>query len=375
MIAHFVPEKWNGLQTIVLGVVPKWMENDMDKIKIYDCSNSAERPAHLESNLGPKENDIMADLKVYCPNSFVFTNDPSEADVLITNDVFPTELLKSAKFKVKRMDGVYWHKSQMERNVPLNEAAQHADVVIFISNFSMLSYFQLYGNKLKKSVVILNNADNTIFYPGQKSIDYNWFYDERVTFRDGPNSFRLVAAATNWAREEKRWNALEQTILQSIQRDSDITWDIIGECPNKVLLYDNNIKYHGYLESKEDFAKLLRDSDAFVNLSYRDAGSKVVCQARNCGLPVIYANSGGVPEIVSKGGIAIEDDTRICCTGIDFRDNVPIISIKQVTDAILDMKADLKKYKSMVHLPNYLGTIDNYFAIIEELVKGSPSDG
>ena len=35
----------------------------MTKLKIYDCSLNSFAPQHRVANLGPKENDLMFDLK------------------------------------------------------------------------------------------------------------------------------------------------------------------------------------------------------------------------------------------------------------------------------------------------------------------------
>ena len=92
----------------------------MRKHRVYDCSNSSERPPHRSESFGPKENDIMRGLKKYC-NVFgcEFIDQPQDADVIITNDIYPKDILALDKPRVKRMDGVFWENRLKDRNESL----------------------------------------------------------------------------------------------------------------------------------------------------------------------------------------------------------------------------------------------------------------
>jgi len=59
-------------------------------IKIFDCSLNNTAPKHRQESLGPKENDIMRDLKRYAHlYDFKYVSDFKDADVIITNTTFP----------------------------------------------------------------------------------------------------------------------------------------------------------------------------------------------------------------------------------------------------------------------------------------------
>ena len=133
-------------------------------IKIFDCSNSDERPNH-RGHGGPIENDIIRYLKQYCSRyNCSFTEDVLKADVIITNDIFPSSLIGIDIPKVKRMDGVFFQEALKNRNDSLNYSAELADHVIFISEFSKNSFFNLYrGKDIKKHSVVLNRADPRVF--------------------------------------------------------------------------------------------------------------------------------------------------------------------------------------------------------------------
>ena len=54
-------------------------------MKIFDCSNSSERPPHRSASFGPKQNDVMRSLQLYASEFGVeYVDDASKADVIIT---------------------------------------------------------------------------------------------------------------------------------------------------------------------------------------------------------------------------------------------------------------------------------------------------
>lgn len=250
-------------------------------MKIYDCSNSEYRPEHRGGG-GPVTNEIMRYLHENAEtygHSFVGAE---ESEVIITNDVFPPGL--SGK-KVKRMGGVF--EGELERNNKYNKAAQEADVVIFISEYVRETYDKLYGlETIKDSVVINNWVDPIIYKP-------------KIKYADVPVKF--AAIATDWKRKEKRLESIIE--FANIFKWLEIT--LIGKCE---LELPKNMRAVGYIEEPEKVAEVLREQDGFINFSYRDAGPKVVMQGISSGLPVLYSNSGGVPEVANYFGVEITEN-------------------------------------------------------------------
>ena len=259
------------------------------KLKIYNCSNSAGRPPHRSESFGPKENDIIRGLKSYC-NQYdaEFIDNPILSNVIITNDIFPSEIVSLGKPLIKRMDGIYWDRNR-DRNEPLNKAARQAEHVIFISEYSRDTYFKMYGQPLKQHSVVLNQMDNNVFYSYKGNIG---------------KELKWAAAASNWSRPEKRFNDL--LVFSDMIRRNGETLHLIGNCDIKEL--PDNIIKEGYIDDENTINYVLNGVGAFVNLSYRDPAPKVVCQAVNVGLPVLFADSGGTNELV-KVGTGIYDKT------------------------------------------------------------------
>lgn len=122
-------------------------------LKIFDCSNSEERPMNRNFG-GPIQNEFVSLLHKHSNNYFVkFVDDVNECDIIFTNDIYPEYILEIDKPKVKRMDGIFWQTDLKERNEKYNKAAEQSDLVIFISEYSRNSYYKLYGNHLKKDIV------------------------------------------------------------------------------------------------------------------------------------------------------------------------------------------------------------------------------
>jgi glycosyltransferase involved in cell wall biosynthesis len=247
-------------------------------LKIFDCSNSAERPQSGQT--GPVENTLVAAIKKYAPEfDCRFVYNVNSADVLFTNDVFPANLANIKKPRVKRMDGIYWQENLQSRNQPYNWAALEADAVIFISQFSYNSYIMQVNERIKRPYIILNNVDTEIFNR------FGEYYEYKIN--------RWAASASDWSRPEKRLSS----IIDFARKIQEPIY-LIGKCEEP--LPSNIIKF-GYIKDQKYLRKILISCDAFINTSYRDAAPKTVCEAVACGLPVLYLDSGGVRELVKVG--------------------------------------------------------------------------
>jgi len=282
-----------------------------------DVSNSTKRPSHRGGG-GPKQNEIVGYLKKYA-NYFgcSFVDSAKEADVFFTNDVFPEFVLKTNKRKIKRMDGVFWDPNYSYRNIIYNEAAQKADHVIFISEYAKQSFLKLYNIPIKKGTVILNKADSSVYYPRPKT---------------SGGIFTWIAIATDWNREEKRGNILNDFMYR---RNTDDLF-LIGKTDK---VYRENVMSFGYIADTTTVVGLLRRANAMVNFSYRDAAPKVVTQAVACGLPILYADSGGTAELVGSGtAIADSQDTI-------FETNVPLLNFEEVREKASEIVRCYKDFR------------------------------
>lgn len=323
-------------------------------IKIHDCSNNYSAPPHRDISMGPRQNDIMADLQKYATLfSFEYVDKWWKADVIITNTTFHQDIWYSDKPKVKRMDGVYWRSDEVSRNIVLNAAAARADLVIFISDYSQRAFYSLCPNQyllLKKKVVIRNNVDDSIFYGGTKGTMC-------------PTKFTWAASCSNWDRPEKRFNEIIK--FAEFLKLNDELLVLIGKINTRGL--PSNVKAVGYIEDYWILNSILNQCDAFVNFSFRDAGCKCVSQAVNVGLPVLYTNSGGVPELVGLYGAGIPDYDVVNCPS--FISYTPALNFEHIAKGYYDYKHLYNRFIDFRVPHNYLrDTIGKYFSEIRKVV-------
>jgi glycosyltransferase involved in cell wall biosynthesis len=291
-------------------------------MKIYDCSLSTKN-RNIDTYYGPRVNDIVRYLKQYAGEfGHTFINDWRKADVIFTNDIFPEDY--PGKRKVKRMDGVFTRNNLTHRNEQLNAAAQEADHVIFISDFSRKSYFVLYGEELNSHSVIRNEADPTVFYPG-----LTWSDDEIHV---------AIAVASHWERPEKRLDDL----LSLADMSPQIEFVLLGEYP-ETARRPANFRIKNYAETPEEIATQLRQADAMISLFYKDAYPKTMVQAVYCGLPVLYTWSGGQHEIPATG--VTVTDTVGRDQWFSFYDEVPRLNAYGLRDSWLEFGFEYPQLK------------------------------
>lgn len=312
-------------------------------IKIFDCSNSIEKPKNR--GLGcPIENDIIRYLKENCHKyNSIFIDNYKKADIILTNDVFPEFLYKINIPKIKRMDGIYWQNHLCYRNEKLNKSALLADHVIFISEYSKNALYSLYNIIPNSYSICLNQSDPNI-------------YKHNYTIKE----YEFCAISSSWDREEKRLkNVLELVNYLNVKLL------LIGNI-NKAIKLPNNIKSIGYINNPKDINRSLNLCRFFLNLSYRDACPKVVNAALFSGLPVLYADSGGIKEMVSNYGTPIKDNNDIY-----FEDNVPDLSIDNMINGYNKFFNDCNNITNKLFTYNteYLfnNMLDHYFYWIKKI--------
>jgi len=320
-------------------------------LKIFDCSNSQDRPLHRGGG-GPIVNDVMRYLHENCSRyGCTFVPKGSEADVITTNDIFPQHVLELGKPLIKRMDGVFWHSSLISRNIPLNYAASIADKVIFISDYSKDSYFKLYGDSLKSYCVVHHWVDPRIFH-----LDPIAFKRKRDKKRD----FVFAASASDWERPEKRYSDL---LLFANTFPVQIL--LIGKADFST---PDNISKVGYLTNPEDISTILNEADGFLNLTYRDPATKTIPQAISCGLPVLYADSGGVSEMVWQYGVGIQEENDIAfSTSIPHLSKIRLkLGFEEFTNRYQAILDQLKSFDPNIKFKEML---NGYFEAIKSVLR------
>ena len=318
-----------------------------DPCKIFDCSNSKSRPQHRGGG-GPIQNDIMRYLHENDEDYyFKFIDDPKEAEVIITNDVFPKKIVDLHRPLIKRMCSPFFQRELSSRNGKLNAAAKLADEVIFITEYSKSHYISRYGNNLANYVVVTHWVDPKDYY-----------VDPTVKKND---KFTLGACATDWSRPEKRL----QDLIEFARVFPDVQIVLIGKTDQE--LPDNFVKT-GYLLDPSSVNYMLNNCDGFINLSYRDAATKTVPQAINCGLPVLFADSGGVSEMVKGYGTPIKDSQSL-----KIEDSIPSLDVYEMIKSFAKFRKDFDSIKRELESFNaklaFTKMLDGYFSTISSAMS------
>jgi len=293
-------------------------------------------------------------------DQFEYVIDPLDADIIFTNDIYPEKILDLQKPMVKRMDGIFWQKELQNRNSRYFQAARQSSHVIFISKYSSNCFLKIcpFYDRAKISSVIINDAPEWIFHPRFP----------RFRLSTPIHQITFAACVSNWEREEKRFDSLIQfaKICAGI-KDIDIYINLIGECNSKL---PSNICRKGYCKDRDDIADILRVSDAFLNFSFRDAAPKTVCQAIRSGLPVLYANSGGVGEIVGDFGIPICDNENESPLIYKLKEDDIRSSLNEFIKCLCPIKESLlnKQEPNKDGFVSYRKLLDEYLKVFSEVV-------
>jgi glycosyltransferase involved in cell wall biosynthesis len=175
-----------------------------------------------------------------------------------------------------------------------------------------LSYF-------KKSIIdrkVINNwVDTTIF-------KYNPFAKELAGYSE---SEVVIATSANKIDENpwKNFNEMKKVVLRL--QEIPTTFLVIGSSNNKIEKQGNvTIKYLPFEHNERKYAGYLQIADIYLHYPKAEVWGLSITQAMACGIPVVAAAVGGIPEQVNDMHVDIEkieyqEDTHFCdlkATGI-----------------------------------------------------------
>ncbi len=168
--------------------------------------------------------------------------------------------------------------------------AEVASATILQSRFSLEKHREL-GVELRDPVVVPNAVDPTIFHP--------------PAAREPLEGRRVRVVATSWSDNPRKGG----DALAWLDRELDHTryeLTFAGRAP----AHYEHVALVGPLDSNA-LAELLRAQDVYVAPSYDDPCSNALLEALACGLPAVYRDSGGHPELVGDGGLPFRADEEL----------------------------------------------------------------
>lgn len=174
------------------------------------------------------------------------------------------------------------------------EASKVADRVIFVSEWLKKIYITL-GMNETKTKVIYAGADKTIFNLENTNFSIKEF--ERI---------KLVTHhwSDNWNKGFDIYKRIDDSIGQNYN-SFEIEFTYIGNVPKYFEFKNSNLL--SPLEGL-DLARELKKHDIYVTASINEPSGNHHIEAAQCGLPIIYRDSGGIPEYCDGFGVSFEND-------------------------------------------------------------------
>lgn len=173
----------------------------------------------------------------------------------------------------------------------MKDFASWADLVIYQSEFAkgLLDDYL----KPKRSLVILNACDESIFYP---------LTSAKLS---GVNRYLYARSSTD---DTKNWE-LARTGFQSTDKPKQLS--IVGKGFSQDMIDYNfdfylgeDVRYIGEITNQETMADIYRNHDYLLYSFFQDACSNTLIEALSCGLKIMNCfgmlETGGSPEIVER---------------------------------------------------------------------------
>ncbi|MEY2818841.1 MAG: hypothetical protein RL275_2304 [Chloroflexota bacterium] len=202
-----------------------------------------------------------------------------------------------------------------------------AEKTIFQSQYSLRKHLEL-GMQFRNPVVIMNAADPEIFHSHGRS-DFSRDRKTRLIASSWSDNLNKGASVYQWLDAHLDWERYEMIF--------------VGRSPVQF----RNIRMIPAVDSYR-MAELFRDHDVYLTASKNDPCSNSLIEALTCGLPAIYLQSGGHPEIVKQGGLGFEAE-------------------EQIPELLNKLVYEYEKYHSLISVPSIQEVSEEYLRVLELL--------
>ncbi len=236
---------------------------------------------------------------------------------------------------ILNQNGVFypsWFKGNWRKeNLKLSKIYHTADYVLWQSKFSKKASDKFLGKRLGFGEILYNAVDTEIFLPKEK------LYKNKFTFLITGN----IRASNNY-----RILVVIKALKNIIKKNKNIYLNIAGFIEDKIhiiniinkLNIEKNINFINEY-SQINAPNIYREADAYITMTFQDNCPSAVLEAMSCGLPILYSNSGGIPELVDR-------DSGI---GLHVKENWENIEIPRSAEIeesmlkIIDKRAEMSK--------------------------------
>ncbi len=241
------------------------------------------------------------------------------------------------------------------------DASKVADHVVFVSTWLQSIYTNI-GLSPEKSSVILAGANSEIFNKLNQKL---W------------SSSELKIVTHHWSsHENKGFDTYKQLdeLITTPKWKNKIEFTYIGNMNENTLF--SNTKIIRPLAGKE-LASELKKNHVYVTGSINEPSGNHHIEAAQCGLPILYKNSGGIPEYCSGFGVSFDNNFEEALEEvynnyqiyIEKLNYYPFNSDKMCEEFLtlfLELTKNQKKSNSHTHfiMSNYVIFKNRYMSII-----------
>lgn len=232
---------------------------------------------------------------------------------------------------VQRLDGVarLYGRSDPRADQIQCSIAEIADFVIFQSQYSLES-FQQFGIRPSRSAVIHNAVDGNLFFPSPK---------------DSVLGKEIKYLAISWSNNLMKGFSW----LPRLATLPGVKVSFIGNWNPAV--HSGDVYCMG-VKTRKQISSILRGIDILVHPAENDPCSNVILEALASGVPVLYHNSGGNPELAGGYGVPLIDD------------------LKQALDEIRDRYSELRE-RILDNRARFLinSCAERYLSVLEQVAR------
>ena len=255
-------------------------------------------------------NLFLINLKNYLTSNghqVVFGLDDKDVDIILFTDPRTgrgsTSLISSKDIKkykrhinknvkvIQRINECDERKNTKKINKLYIKSSEVADHVVFVSEWLRKIYLDL-GMEKEKTSVIMSGSDTLIF----NSIG--------ATKKPVNRKFKVLTHhwSSNWMKGFELYLQLDKKLSEPTLKNK-IEFTYIGNVDKKYEFSNTNILQP---LSGLELAEEIKNHDIYITGSLNEPSGNHHIEAALCGLPILYFNSGGIPEYCQDYGLEID---------------------------------------------------------------------
>lgn len=192
------------------------------------------------------------------------------------------------------------------QNEEMAELLHRADYVFYQSKFSRLSSDKYLGERAGPAEILYNAVDTTTFSPGTDRKENVEVAPVLLTAGSKDFFHRVEIPIQTLSLVRGEYPRARLVMAGSVRHE-------LVEPMNQLI---SELGLEGAVEMLPPFTQreapdIFRSGHIFVHPKLNDPCPGIVIEAMACGLPVVYSNSGGTPELVGPmGGVGIPTELR-----------------------------------------------------------------